>query len=170
MMRFVIGLSPATLAAAGLLTSASLTAARADDRGLVASGGWSRPTISAAMAGVVYLTVTDSGAATTLLRVTTPIATRADMHRSLERNGMMEMLSVTSLPVAPGAPIQFSPGGYHIMLMGLTQPLSPGQTFPVTLTFADGGTATTTVTVQPMTAGAPAGMTSGSMGGMKMSP
>jgi copper(I)-binding protein len=82
---------------------------------------------------------------------------------------MMEMLPVKSLPIAPGAPITFSPGGYHIMLMGLTQPLSAGQTFPLTLTFADGSKVATTVTVLPMMAPALAGAM-GSMSGMKTSP
>jgi copper(I)-binding protein len=54
------------------------------------------------------------------------------------------------------------------MLMGLTQALAAGQSFPLTLTFADGDRVTTTVTVQPMTAGAPAA-TMGGMSGMKMS-
>ena len=137
---------------------------------LMASKAWSRPTVSAAMAGVVYLTVTDSGAPTTLVGVTTPIAAQARMHRSTEQNGMMEMLPVTSLPIAPGAPIEFSPGGYHIMLTGMAQPLSAGQTFPVTLTFANGSKVTTKVTVQPMTAGAPADTMSNGTGSMKMSP
>ncbi len=150
----------------GLLAVSALTTAQADEMSLSASGAWSRPTVSAAMAGVVYVTVTDNGAPTTLVRVSTPIAAQAEMHRSLLQNGMMEMLPVKSLPIAPGAPITFSPGGYHIMLTGLTQPLSVGQTFPLTLTFADGGRVTTTVTVRSMTAGAPAS----TMGGMKMSP
>jgi copper(I)-binding protein len=155
-----------SLPAIALLALSALTAARADDISLMASKAWSRPTASAAMAGVIYVTVTDSGAPTRLLNVSTPIAAQAEMHQSLEQNGMMEMLPVKSLPIAPGSPIAFSPGGYHIMLTGLSQPLSAGQTFPLTLTFADGRRITTSVTVQPMMAGAPAG----GMGGMKMVP
>jgi copper(I)-binding protein len=164
------GLSPVQLGlvAAGMALG-PLAAARAADMSLMASGAWSRPTASASMAGVVYVTVTDGGAPTSLVSVSTPIATQAQMHQSLMQNGMMEMLPVKSLPIAPGTPIKFSPGGYHIMLIGLSQPLSAGQTFPLTLTFADGGRVTTTVTVQSMTYGAPASAM-GSMNGMKMSP
>jgi copper(I)-binding protein len=169
-MRFIRRRFSPGLIAAALLALGPLTAAQADSMSLMASGAWSRPTASAAMAGVVYLTVTDNGMPTTLVRITTPIAAQAEMHQSLEQNGMMEMLPVTSLPIAPGKPITFSPGGYHIMLTGLTQPLTAGQTFPVTLTFADGGTVTTTVSVQSMMAPAPAGTTSNGMGSMKMSP
>ena len=157
------------LMATGLLALNSPTAAQAANMSLMASGAWSRPTASAAMAGVVYVTVTDSGTPTSLVSVSTPVAAQAQMHQSLMQNGMMEMLPVKSLPIGPGSPIRFSPGGYHIMLTGLNQPLSAGQTFPLMLTFADGGRVTTTVTVQSMMAGAPAS-TMGSMGGMKMSP
>ena len=157
------------LMATGLLALNALTAAQAGDISLMASGAWSRPTASAAMAGVVYVTVTDGGAPTRLLSVSTPVAAQAQMHQSLLQNGMMEMLPVKSLAIAPGSPIQFSPGGYHIMLTGLIQPLSAGQTFPLTLNFADGGRVTTTVTVQSMTADAPPS-TMGSTGGMKVSP
>jgi copper(I)-binding protein len=163
------GLMASRMFTSGLFVLASLAAAQADEMGLHASVAWSRPTVSAAMAGVVYVTITDHGKPTTLVRVSTPIAARAEMHQSLMRNGMMEMAPVRSLAIAPDAPITFSPGGYHIMLTGLTQPLSAGQTFPLTLIFADGGSITTTVTVQPMMAGAPPGAME-STGGMKMSP
>jgi copper(I)-binding protein len=48
-------------------------------------------------------------------------------------------------------------------LEGLTQSLQPGQTFPVTLTFANAGPVTTTATVQK--AGGGMAMDHGSMGG-----
>ena len=154
------------LVTASLLAFSSLTLAEADDMTLMASSAWSRPTVSAAMAGVVYVTITDSGAPTRLVSVSTPIAAQAQMHQSRMQNGMMDMLPIRFLPVAAGSPIKFSPGGYHIMLVGLTQPLSAGETFPLTLTFANGTQVTTTVTVQSMTAGAP----TGNMGGMTTQP
>ena len=68
---------------------------------------------------------------------------------------MMQLLPLTSLPIAPGAPIRFSPEGYHIMLTGLGKPLSVAERFPLTLAFGDGQKITTTVTVLPMTAAPP---------------
>jgi len=35
--------------------------------------------------------------------------------------------------------VAFDPGGMHIMLVGLKQPLKEGQTFPLTLTFRKAG-------------------------------
>jgi periplasmic copper chaperone A len=36
--------------------------------------------------------------------------------------------------------VEFKPGGYHIMLMGLKHRLEEGQMVPVTLSFEKGGT------------------------------
>ncbi|MBW4023299.1 MAG: copper chaperone PCu(A)C [Proteobacteria bacterium] len=111
---------------------------------------WSRVTPSAASAGVVYLTVTDSGPPDTLLGVETPAASHAELHLSRMANGIMEMDAVHDLPVTPGKSLVFAPGGYHIMLTGLAHALDAGQRFPITLTFAHAGPVTVEVTVQPM--------------------
>jgi copper(I)-binding protein len=42
------------------------------------------------------------------------------------------------LRIAPGASVAFAPGGYHLMLMGLTRAQAPGGKVPLTLVF-DGG-------------------------------
>ena len=42
------------------------------------------------------------------------------------------------LTIAPGAKVEFSPGGYHLMLMGLTSAQALGGKVPLTLVF-DGG-------------------------------
>ncbi len=47
------------------------------------------------------------------------------------------------LPVTATAPIHMAPGGYHIMLLGLKQPLKQGDHVPVTLSFAHAAPITT---------------------------
>lgn len=157
-----------SLVTSTVIGATPLTEAYADDMGLMASNAWSRPTAMASMAGVVYATVTDHGASTSLVGASTPVATHAELHQSKEENGMMEMLPVKSIPISAAAPITFSPGGYHIMLTGLTKALSTGQTFPITFIFANGAKVTTTVTVKSMTSDGSTGSESNGMGGMKM--
>jgi copper(I)-binding protein len=161
-MRF----NPAAIATAFIIVSAGAASAQAAD--ITASDAWSRPTASASMAGVVYATLTDGGEPDRLLGVRTPIADHADMHQSREVNGVMEMLSVKTMAISRKTPIHFSPNNYHVMLTGLHQPLSPGQSFPLTFNFASGTRVTTTVKVLPMGAPAPGGSTDDSMAGMKM--
>jgi periplasmic copper chaperone A len=148
----IIGLSQAATAWAGSASAAPI----------MVSGAWSRVTPSADSAAVVYLTVTDSSTPDTLLGARTPVAKTAALHQSRMANGIMEMGAVGTLALAPGKPLAFAPGGYHIMLTGLAHVLNAGDHFPITLTFAHAGAVTAEVTVQPMSYAPPAA----DMGGM----
>lgn len=133
------------LLAAALL--AMPLAAFADEAGIQVDHVWSRAAM-AGHAGVVYLTITDTGSQDTLTDVTTPVATKADLHESINDHGVMKMRPVMSLVVEPGKPVTLAPGGYHIMLTGLKQALKQGDSFPVTLSFAKAGQVTAMVTVE----------------------
>jgi copper(I)-binding protein len=85
-----------------------------------------------------------------LVGVSTPIAATAEMHQSFTQGGVMRMRGVASLPIKPGAMVTFAPGGYHIMLMDLKQPLVAGQSFPLTLKFAHQAPLTVDVQVRPI--------------------
>ena len=116
--------------------------------------------------GVVYMTVMNHGAADDdLTGLTTPIADKAEMHRSMDMNGMSHMEAVANLPVKANGAVTFAPGGLHVMLTGLKQPLKIGDSFPLTLTFAKAGAVTVTVSVQQIKATA---KPMGDMPGMKM--
>jgi len=127
------------------VTLASL--AHAEDGPIAIQHAWSRPA-AAGRVGVIYLTITDSGAPDTLTAVATPVAEDAMLHQSSMVKGMSEMRMIDSVPVAAGKPATLAPGGMHVMLMGLKRKLVAGDTFPVTLTFAHAGQITTTVTVE----------------------
>ena len=55
-------------------------------------------------------------------------------------NDMMSMQQQSEVVIPPGESVQFSPGGLHIMLFGLKQPLHEGQTVTITLLTKDGET------------------------------
>jgi len=139
-------------------------AAFADEAAIHVDHVWSR----AAMAGhegAVFLTITDTGTQDTLTGITTPVATKADLHETINDHGVMKMRPVATLTVEPGKPVTLAPGGYHIMLMGLKQALKQGDSFPVTLSFAKAGQVTATATVEKAGATMPS-MDHGSMSGM----
>ena len=62
------------------------------------------------------------------------------------------MRPVEAIELAQGKTITLAPGGTHIMLIGLKYPLREGGTFPLTLTFAEVGSATITIDIQSATA------------------
>lgn len=65
-----------------------------------------------------------------------------------DMSGEMTMRPVSSVALPAGETVMLMPGGYHIMLLDLAAPLEVGQTFDVTLTFANAGTQVVTVEVR----------------------
>jgi copper(I)-binding protein len=119
---------------------------------------WARATPPGAKTGAIYMTITDTGAPDRLTGASTPVAATAEVHETTNDNGVMRMRPVGSLFIQPGKPVTFRPGGYHLMLTGLKQPLTAGQSFPVTLTFEHAGPVSATVTVEKIGAGSMSGM------------
>ena len=111
-----------------------------------------RPTRARATTGVVFFTISNAGNTTDrLLRASTPIAARVALHQMAVDEGMMKMRAVPSLELRPGARLELQPGGYHLMLLDLKQPLKAGEKFPITLIFERAGTLTVPVQVEPLT-------------------
>jgi periplasmic copper chaperone A len=148
----------------GLLPVMPIVALAQQD-GVRIENAWSRVAMQGGT-GVVYLTITDNGPPDRLMSIAAPVATKAELHESFTEQGVAKMRGVATLPVVPGTPVTLAPGGTHIMLMGLKQPLRAGDSFPVTLGFERSGQVTATVTVQPMRGAASTG--SDAMGGMTM--
>jgi periplasmic copper chaperone A len=134
------------------------------------SQAWARASAGAATTGAAYVTLTGGASDDTLIGVSAPVADTVQVHESSSEGGVMRMRQVTAgVPVPAGKTVVLRPGGYHIMMIGLHQPLVAGHGFPLTLTFAHAAPVTVPVTVQPIGAAA-AGhdSMSGSMPGMTM--
>ena len=100
---------------------------------------WTRPA-QAGMNGVGYLIVANvSPKPVKLVAVESPAAKSVTLHQSSMAGGVMSMRPVTGgLTIAPGAKVEFAPGGYHLMLMGLTKAQALGGKVPLTLVFNGG--------------------------------
>jgi copper(I)-binding protein len=112
------------------------------------SHAWARATAANAMSGAAYLTLAAEGHPDTLVGVSTPAAKTAELHQTVDDKGIMKMLPVPQLALQPGTPVTFTPGGYHIMLMGLAHPLKRGESFPLTLQFEHAAPQTVSVTIE----------------------
>jgi periplasmic copper chaperone A len=142
------------------------TVAAADPSAITLDHVWARASAGNATSGAAYLTVTDNGRADRLTGVSTPVAAEAQVHESIDDNGVMKMRPVQGgIALDPGKPVTLKPGGYHVMMTGLKAPLKAGESFPLTLTFQQAQPITVTVKVEA--AGAPGmGRDHGSMPGM----
>jgi copper(I)-binding protein len=74
------------------------------------------------------------------------------IHESKVEGGVSRMRPQGDVVVAPGQTLKFEPGGLHVMLQGLTHPLSPGNVVPLVLKLQGGLTLTVNATVRPLTA------------------
>ncbi len=64
-----------------------------------------------------------------------------------DQMGEMTMQEISSLVLPAGETVAFEPGGYHVMLFGLVDPLSAGDEIEVTLDFGTADDQVITVTV-----------------------
>jgi hypothetical protein len=108
--------------------------------GLAVTGAWSRSTPPVAKVGVVYFTLSnDTRKSDRLLKLSTPVASKAEVHRTEVLDGIARMREVAILHVDAGQTLEFGPGGMHVMLTGLKQPLAAGTAFDLELLFEIAG-------------------------------
>lgn len=136
--------------AQGILVSlAMLVAAPAIADQLTVTGAWARPTPPGATMGAVYFRLHNgSGKSDRLLKLRTPVAASASVHRTEIVEDIARMREVSVLHVAPGEKLEFAPGGLHVMLMGLKGPLKEGQVFELELLFEVAGRVKVRVTAR----------------------
>ncbi|MEL7546658.1 MAG: copper chaperone PCu(A)C [Pseudomonadota bacterium] len=81
------------------------------------------------------LTLSIEGGSAELVAVESPVAESIEMHTVSMQDGTMKMRQVDSLPVDAESPLSLQRGGDHLMVFGLSEPLTPGETIDITLSF-----------------------------------
>lgn len=131
-------------------------------------GQWARTSPSMALMGAAYMSIS-AAEDDHLVGVSVPasVAARAEIHEMVPVDsehemdhdmdhddemsmdmGAMVMQQVMALDLPAGTAVELEPGGYHIMLIDLAEPLVEGQTFEVTLDFAEAEDMTVQVEVR----------------------
>lgn len=121
------------------------------------TNAWARITAPTAKQGAVYMTITaPEGDTLTDASVPPSIAGKTELHETTGGTGetmnpdemtpeqmaaqMKMMKEVDSIEIPAGKTTMLKPGGYHVMLLDLTDPIEEGEKVPVTLTFEQAGT------------------------------
>lgn len=97
---------------------------------------WIRGTVPGQKGTGAFMLLT-SAADMALVGVASPAAKVVEIHEMARDGNVMRMRAVDKLVLPAGKAVELKPGGYHVMLMDLVQPLREGDSIPVTLTFAD---------------------------------
>ena len=110
---------------------------------------FARASAGAVTVGAAYMTLKNSGTmADALVAVASPVAARAELHTHIKEGDITRMRKVEEIDVPAGGSVSLQPGGLHVMLIDLRQPLKQGEEFPLTLTFSKAGTMTIQVPVK----------------------
>ncbi len=146
----------------------ALAACGGDDP-ITIEGQWARTSPAMASMGAAYMDITSSeGDQLVGVSVPASIAARAEIHEMVPADmamdgsmdesmddgememdmGAMVMQQIMALDLPAGETVNLEPGGYHVMLIDLAEPLAEGDTFNVTLDFAEADDLTVEVVVR----------------------
>ncbi|MDE2069334.1 MAG: copper chaperone PCu(A)C [Bradyrhizobium sp.] len=140
-----------------LLCAAPARAQEVKAGDLVITQAWTRATPNGAKIGGGYLTIENKGSTPDrLLGGSTDAAGRVEVHQMTTKDGVMTMRPLgDGLTIDPGKTVKLAPGGYHLMMFDLKNPLKQGDTVPVTLKFEKAGEVKVSLAVQGVGAQAP---------------
>jgi len=102
---------------------------------------WVRETVAGQTGTAAYMTIANGGAGDDrLLSVSAEPPVTAMLHQTSNEGGVSKMRPVDDgLLVLAGQSARLAPGGTHLMVMGLTGPLKPGDTLKLKLKFERSG-------------------------------
>ncbi len=100
---------------------------------------YARSTAAGQAMSSAYLSLKNSGKVDKLLSVSTPVAAAVEMHSMSMDGNVMRMRQIDAIELPAGQVVELKPGGLHLMLMGLKQPLATGSQFEMTLVFEQAG-------------------------------
>ncbi|SDY33914.1 hypothetical protein SAMN04515617_1134 [Collimonas sp. OK242] len=102
---------------------------------------YARATVPGQPGGGAFLSIENKGKeADKLIGVSSSVAKSTEIHTMAMDGNLMKMREVGAIDLPPASTVDMKPGhGYHVMLIGLNQPLKAGDKFPLTLTFQKAG-------------------------------
>ncbi|MDS9467389.1 DUF1775 domain-containing protein [Paracoccus sp. MBLB3053] len=118
------------------------------------SSPFARATLPGAKVAGGFLTIENGGQSEDrLIAASSPLAKRVEIHEMAMEGDVMRMRELPEGLVLPsGGTVELKPGGFHLMLQEIGEPLSEGMNVPVTLTFEKAGKVEVQLVVGPMNA------------------
>lgn len=125
-----------------------LIAACSPGTGIEVSKAWMRPAAQGGNGAAYFLIQNRSDGADELTGATSDVAQTLELHESKMEGDVMQMHHAMSVPIEGNTSLEFAPGGWHVMLIGLNRDLNVGDEIQITLKFRDHEDITVTVPVQ----------------------
>ena len=96
---------------------------------------WARPGLSGGNSGIFFTLDNSTSNSDKIILATSEIADAVEIHQTTMENDVMKMTPQEFVDIPADSTVNFSPGGLHVMLIGLVDDLAVGDTFQVTLEF-----------------------------------
>jgi len=116
-----------------LLLASALLASFAAHAQVKVDDPWVRATVAPQKTTGAFMQLTSAKPAK-VVAASSPVASVVEIHEMKMADGVMKMRAVDVLPLPAGQAVALKPGSYHVMLMGLKNPIKAGDTVPLTLT------------------------------------
>lgn len=125
---------------------------------------WVRATVPQQKATGAFMKL-QSAKDSKLVSASSPVTPTVEVHEMAMQDNIMKMRQAPAIELPAGKTVDLKSGGYHIMLMNLTQPVKEGESVPLTLVFEgkDGQRETVEIkaSVRPLNSGAEPAMHGG---------
>jgi copper(I)-binding protein len=87
----------------------------------------------------IFMSLTNTGSTDqAVVGASSPAAEVVELHTHEKDGDVMRMRKIDQIAIKAGETTILEPGGLHIMLLGLTEPLSPGAEVDLEMRFSDG--------------------------------
>lgn len=101
---------------------------------------WARAVAPGQTVGAAYMTIQNEGSSPdALMSAKVSVAPNSEIHQTITEHDMAKMSHAGPIAIPAGTTVKLQPGGTHVMMTGLTVPLSPGDRFFVDLQFETSG-------------------------------
>lgn len=102
-----------------------------------------------------FMQLHNQGSDVALVGARSDVAQSVELHTHTQEEGVMRMRRIDQIPLPAGEQVALKPGGLHIMLIGLQQPLMEGETVEMALEYSDGSEQSISLPIKMPTAAAP---------------
>ena len=154
-IKYIKGALVSVFVATALLSQTAWSA------GIMVDNAWSLPLPAISENGAAYFSIQNHGPADKLLSASSDIAEQLQMHTIVDIEDQMKMQQLESVEIPMHGSVNFEPGGMHIMLLGLKEPLEEGNYYSLKLNFEQAGEVDVMVMVQMNAEGGMSGDHSG---------
>lgn len=122
--------------------SASADSGTESDAAITAADGWVKAVKADMKMTGVFVTLTNTtDEDVTIVSATTDMSDKAELHEMVSKDGQMVMQETEDgLTVPANGTLELKPGGFHIMVMMLSEDVVAGDKHTVTLELEDGST------------------------------